>query len=620
MAAGHKRRLRRYVPFDLHSVVSTKAPPSLDSCLHSPEAGSLNNLAFSNVQVDRSALLESVFAHIKYKPPDQENNPLSDLPEFDAVTQYCRNAGQSVNLTAVVEREADRLIQMAEHPNDAIYFEGCKLDQFPSRISYQALSEAAEVLHVGVNITRIDNCLVLFEHFPAYSDPVFLERLQNTLQRELDDDPACFKKVDVDLCWALVDFVTAFLARFVTQAFESEFLRQRSLAVLARLSTKLKILCSDSKANAKSCLEEGLEIVSAEELRRLLSGAQPAGRPELGENILDGKGGQGYPPYESTPTTTGPRTRNGTLQRLFANRNKRKGVYFAEMQLFREAILHMVLLLFANLESSSKASGLPVDCFEITSLVYRTGFDQFPVLLGQDRDGEILASSSSDVLRISHAAWLLLGQSMKRIFSIARPPTGITLPVDGVTTTVQWDWEDQNTHLKNAFPAGSQMELGSTSEVVSAMVPLFCTQPPASKLLMSLLIVASTLNCSEGFLENLPREKFTAMVCLKTSNFNQRCERFTGDDAKSLPQSLMTQNYLSVLGSNQPLSRDEWRQKDRKGRDATMHTAEQRFKDWVTNIEGDRWTIDERAIIIQCPFMSSSGKPFAWFWSSVDWR
>ncbi|CAM1508687.1 Fc.00g055350.m01.CDS01 [Cosmosporella sp. VM-42] len=599
--SGQGRRSRRYAAFNLvPSAGRGRSTNDLDSRLS--DGGNDFPVA---VAVSRDKILDSVNAHKRYIPPGENNNPILDLPELDCANQYCTSTEQVGHLPALCEREIDRLLQITQNPSEPLLFKYTSLLCHPSKGMYQKLSDAAKALSLGVLLSELDNSLLTSHHFPKLFDKKRHERLQAVLQNNVDDDPNCFRNADSNLCWELLDFVTGTIARLVTQAFQTEFLQQRMLAILAKLSTKLKILSLRPKTAAELCLNTSSEAASAERLQRFLVRSQPLSQETPDDDGLDRKqDSSGGMPNQRLPTSV------EALQSVFEEGKQRKSVYFAENKLLRDDIFYLLGGFFANLQGSNPASGLPVDCFDMTSLVYRTGFDQFPVLLSQDRDTEILASSASDVVQISHTAFLMLGQTLKSIYEGPQPSITCTTHQECVPTVMQWDWYDEDRSNQRRFPVANSFELNSLTQVVSLAVLLVCTQPRTCRVLMGLFIAASSLNRAESLLESLPKKRFTAQVTLRTANFDQRYVRFSGDDAKPLSESLMTRSFLAPLSVSKRFSREEWEQMRAQDRQEILRKAAKKFNDLISDINSTKWTIDERAIIIQC-------RLYVYFWGLV---
>jgi hypothetical protein len=75
----------------------------------------------------------------------------------------------------------------------------------------------------------------------------------------------------------------------------------------------------------------------------------------------------------------------------------------------------------------SQLSGYGVDAFDICSLIYKSGFNNLPILIHQDWDGEICGTTARDFIRMSHAPFLMAHQVAKAI-NTSKPQTNPTIP------------------------------------------------------------------------------------------------------------------------------------------------------------------------------------------------
>lgn len=116
----------------------------------------------------------------------------------------------------------------------------------------------------------MDNSLRIFAHHDKYWEPKRHERIKHLIERGVENDLLYFNSADHNLCCELADLATAAVARLATQAFrESEYLQLHVIVILAKASTKLKVISARPKVNSQIALSAAAKAISTEQYRRL---------------------------------------------------------------------------------------------------------------------------------------------------------------------------------------------------------------------------------------------------------------------------------------------------------------------------------------------------------------
>ena len=357
-----------------------------------------------------------------------------------------------------------------------------------------------------------------------------------------------------------------------------------------KVTTKLKILCKDPKRYSERSLDNGRDVLAREDAKRVLKGLRRVTtEADMEDDDNDMVHVEEYRARESQFR------RMKTLQELFSSQgNPALQMYFVEMWFQRDPIQTLFMIIFSNLSGGNRYSGLSIDAFEISTLVYHTGFEGFPALLGQDR---ILASSASNSVRNSYTAFKILRQSTlaikKTLQSNVLTPSGGNENVRS-HTELGWEWEDKES--TDALDDG-RITLTQIREAVTFAVLLFCTQPPIATCLMQLRENFNFVNGSKVKHEDPPEADFEALYYMKTNAYEQEnAAAVIDNEVKSLSQSLMAHQKLLALGQGVEISTGKW--ENRIARREAVSKRVRRFKTLGKKIES--WTIDERAIVVSC--------------------
>jgi hypothetical protein len=528
------------------------------------------------------SIMEAICRHetdsLKGKTPPER------LPNFDDVTQYGASEEQEKKLWTL---EAERLLKVVECHEMPLEFDGEGILGESNEEGYQRLSDLGDQILCNFRVCLHDSQLLALEFCPDLCDVKAYRRLKRFLESRFDESPSeqqpkLLKVRNTEAYCALVDHITTVAARLVVHSAESKFWHTNCLAVLAKWATKLKYLSIDPVRFTTKSLDAGTEVGQKEiVLRHYRQMAQYGGTPDS----ADDDDGVRY-----MPSVTG-------RHEAFAPEEDRTTmIYFLNMVLLRECLSVPLQFVLSELRGS-KLSGFSVDAFEISSLVYGTGFTGYPTLLSQDRDGSLCASSLSFCVRNSYSALQILRQTIKSIKSrdyegkVLSKGTEMSLEN---RTTLRWEWNELD---EGREPEEDLLELSTMDDVVSVMIPLIFANAHSASLLTETIRLTSLMTDSDDSLEVAEEVKFTALYSLKTDSYEKQRPKSLTDDVRPLSRSLVAHERL--LGSDRTLNSSTQDWSSLPARSQMVVEAQASFQELDKKIKKE-WTIDQQSITIKC--------------------
>ncbi|KAF2248116.1 hypothetical protein BU26DRAFT_565530 [Trematosphaeria pertusa] len=569
--APRRHRLRLYPPRE-----NPPIPPAEVANVH---AGSVPELD-----------LEEVMKRVR----EHENHTIP--VDFDTIAQYGVSSSPAKTLW---EKEAKRLIELIRNPNQPLLYE----DKTYGSISVENLEKISEIgqkLTWNLMICQLDNSLIVLQFQKRFFNERIFSRAYSALERGIDRTPEVLNVKNVPQCHAMINLMTGTLARLTVQAVDNHNWHSRCVAALAKIATKLKVLCQDPKGFAIRSVSNARDVEAKEEAKIFLGlkpGVVDPGEQETTEDIASAE-----------PKDPGKsRNRLQEFGRFLAAReDDSTAAYIIEMLIPRDAIFSMASLLVSNLTESSH-SGLSVGAFEISTLVYKTGFERSAVVLTQDRDGEMIASSSRQILRNTLTAFKNLEETLMAVKgelppSVPPPPNRDQnqerqSPKDAVVE-VMWEWV--GTGKLASAPA---TKLTDTNHVVSLLLPACATHPKMGGTLVQLNRICNLTTSGEA-LRAVPEPDYTVIFTIKTKAYDKENKAAaSSDEVRPISSSLMARHGLFALAEGIDVSRkdqqEEWHRKDVREKLAQIESRRNKLRELNKEIENE-WQIDERAIVIGC--------------------
>lgn len=394
-------------------------------------------------------------------------------------------------------------------------------------------------------------------------------------ERRQPSNPRKLQQVaDPERYCAVVDHVTAVLARIATQRIRSSYWRTIVIAVLTMLSTKLKVVAIDLPANVDGCLSRCEELY--------LPGIdQDGGNARLGE-------WQFQRISDNDATTSRYSMENAAVGRWLTS------------------CLTQVLVELG----AKRPVHVPREKVDVCAMIFRSGADDLLTLMHQDRHGNIDGLCDALPLAFSGAAISMvmeLGKKMKKQQPSTKtpPPRGETAinasrPYVLLEASTERMLDDGGIELET-----TSIKLVDIASLVTLLVPLSLGKASLAHEFKRTLQAISAL---AAFGDVVPiATDFTALVQLSSEGsagngpgisrekevLNSYPDMVT---VKPLSQSGLARRRLHLLD---PDAMDLPFCVSQEVVKSHMKAAKERLKD--LNRKTEEWAIDGEAVIVQCP-------------------
>ncbi|KAK4466127.1 hypothetical protein QBC42DRAFT_302934 [Cladorrhinum samala] len=529
----------------------------------------------------------------KLKPYQLPGAKLQPQLELDSLAGYGVDARDAA---ALRRAEAERFLEVIQDPQSPIPMPLIGKRDLQSvcigDVCYRRLSSMSQTIATALSLCLLDNECVNMKHCRPISSR---ERLEKYVQRadiaageefeatknkeeaeEQEEDPR-------ESIFALVDYITAILARLISQTADGEFWLLNTLAALVARTAKIKFLLVDIAENALVAANMGREVLehSAEQNAHGDASKKADFDEEeceealriINANQLDGLASE----------------QEASVASFCVNQNKyRSGLNNALRYTLNS-------LRFMNL------SGLPATTYEMCLLVYDIGFEDFKTVLFQDRDLEYSASSDRDVLNTTQSAIIILNQILRQL-QAGKP----TRPIqDDDRTVVEWVYEELPDHDTTDTGKPSKLEtqaipLDSMADVVTVMVPLAFTSP----ILLAGLTKFRTMMALTGGVRDVVRSfqegQFGTYCRLYTREFDQEAQ---GREILRLSQAFSRRTFsrCRLVDRMEDASARLFRKRE-ENQDPNEQLDFDSLEKELTrcSVKMNKWLIDENSVTVAC--------------------
>lgn len=513
--------------------------------------------------------------------------PQRTLPDFDGLSSY-------IIVNKVHEKlwgmETERLLDIVKNPEKPLQFSSDTLFSGNDEDGYRELSKACQKIQTAVSICLLDNETINSEHCGQLSNKDKLSKLikQATLKQNTTKDEAsgnCSNSRDdmiLDATFCLVNYISAVLARLISQTSPGEYWQCNVLSVLIKRVAKIKVLLSDLHAHSAVAVRAG--VAALDKVRN----AGPVPQSVLDEEeeceellrLLDANEKEGLASLEE----------------------KRVASYCIEQNRFQTGINAFLNFMLVSMRFTNR-SGLPATTFELCAVVYETGFEGFKSLLFQDRDLEYSATSDLDTLNTAHSAFSILSQTvfhLKEAQESNGPPTRKPFKLE---TYVEWAYLGsensdgvEHSDVDLAYRKKGPIRLQTMEEVVTVMVPLFATCPIFVSNLTKFRNMMALSGRIRDDVQPFEEGNFNAFFRMYTSDFDKTMgQRDVLRLSEALELGFFSRSSLTsgsvVPGFTNP---------DRSIDDQNTKAAQDLHKLDGLIKEMDQWVIDEKSVVIQC--------------------
>lgn len=393
--------------------------------------------------------------------------------------------------------------------------------------------------------------------------------------------------------YAFVDHLTAVLARVATHCIHSSYWRAAVLAVLAKLSTKLKIVAIDLPGSIDSCLRRNGGPL------RLGGRFYDDGPNEAAAAAVEWQ----FPPIDD----------NDTVASRYSVENSVVGRWLQDC-------LAQMLVELSGARGGGRHQPLHFQEAEVdvSVLVFRAGANAVPTLVQQDRQGNVGGASERLGLVLTREAMELAigvgGQLGRTVQQQQLAETAVCPPGEVRLDVCVERWGEGELDGHEIGVERRVVAITDAAGVVTVLVPLALAQPALGREFRMLLQEMSALNAFGEL--SPPALDFTALISLRSGQPPRTDSEDSGDplrmpkspsraeeqsrpDAVPLSRSLLARNRLhSLLRSSTNDFRSSF--------SASEEAATQTIRDATRSLDTIRdasstWVIEETAVIVKCP-------------------
>lgn len=299
------------------------------------------------------------------------------FPEFDSLGSYVTSA-EGETTRNLWHDEAGRLLHFAKDPEILLRFSNQKFFKEGDEKGYNDLSRLSERIMRAISICLLDNECINIEYCSKLSSRDKLSKLIQQVsvgQTSEDETDDC-----LDAMYSLIDYISAVLARLITQTATGDYWQTNLLGVLAKHITKIKVLLLDMRTN--------VEIVVRASEAALDKSHSSSG---VSLSALDDE-----EDCEEALRIINANRKEG----LTSAEEAEVGSYCVNQTKFRSGINQALRYILLSLRCLDR-SGLPATEYEICAVVYETGFEGFKVRLSDSLPQKSLKEFTASPLLMS---------------------------------------------------------------------------------------------------------------------------------------------------------------------------------------------------------------------------
>ncbi|KAK4149526.1 hypothetical protein C8A00DRAFT_37878 [Chaetomidium leptoderma] len=583
--------------------------------------------------VTDAEILQYVNMHQKFRLPGVEGIEITDLPSFDEFTQYGSVTEEAQS--GLWTKEVSRLVNVITS-KDALNFQGSQDLAIDSIKAHETFTNLADRFLQALSIVSYDGECLAAEHEPGLCQLESLRRSHVTLgyicnkeeedDANKDDDWPATRLEDI---FAFIDYCTAVLARILYAQASSKEVAHRLLSHLAKISAKAKVVSVSPEECARLSIDSG---ISENELVALRRRENPLGGPDPSQGPAAAPGLDAAANVAGTPGRGGDSAfgRGVLAERLdmISKKGALRHLYFAQCGIFRFGMIEVLMNLILRVRGDSRLVRVSYSSYEISAIVYTTGFGSFQTLVFQDRDNNLNGISERTLVNSARHAFGQLDATVRHIKEASTRTAAESEKGDeeSIGTQITWAYVVDNDSEPNQESSSvdllvqERVQLGSMSNAISVIVPLLFASPKLvghmDTMLEDIVARAHYLELQQGpdrKHTSSPSTRYTASFCLDTREHRAVQARCGEKDSKSLSNSLIRRNgLLSGRGITQ-IGRVNTFAGDWSGRDSEeqRRAAEERqaalsqIKKHQAELEAaskimKTWVLEEKGVMVQC--------------------
>ncbi|KAK3494181.1 uncharacterized protein B0T23DRAFT_334842 [Neurospora hispaniola] len=494
----HLSKLRHFRRKSTNIIPSTSSPSSAPSSAPSPGAQQTPDVPKpkmeppGRISISEADVLNDLRTHKGFGIPSiAPGLMVTDLPNFDDVTPY--GVAEQVQ-EELWELEAKRLVK-AVTQEESLLFEGSDDMAIDSKKSYAVLAVLGDRMMQCLHISTYDGESLLAQHYEMRCDKSKMQRYKLFLSylTDVEDDATESQKND-DIkandedFFKFVDYCTSVSARLLCSAVEGRFFHASILAQMARLCTKVKVLSADLKKYAQVSLDNA-EADNEIPLPKQRGIREHQGGPDLSEAGLFNTGG-----IDRFISRLEAQNRN--LMEPLEPMSKKKALrikYYEKCDAYRIALTKMLEHMAIHLRGTNKLTQTFPTSYEITQMIYETGFERSQTMVFQDEENDFVGTSDPVVVNYCRNGIHLLNQTLNHLFHNGMisqcppdPPSPRPTVLDdnsSIRTTISWDYSpDRDEDPLQKLPSTPAQprrlaKVESMSNIITIIVPLLLAHP-----------------------------------------------------------------------------------------------------------------------------------------------
>lgn len=503
------------------SVISSflqRALPREQQFQQGPAIPSPRMLPSDPITINKTDVVNELMIHKEFCMPwIAPGVEVTNLPSFDDVTNYgVKEETQYELWNLEAQALVDDVIQ-----KEPLRFQGSSDLAVDSKESYALLAIVADQLMQCLHIYNHDSETLLAKHHEPLCDKLELQKCKTLLgylsekggvlkdntaedsDRNSEDD-AFIDDSDADLeddleddfgetlgtgnfagnlddFFNFVDYCTSVLARNLCSAVDGKYVQVYILAQMARIRTKVKVVSANPRKYARISLNKAAE------------GTKPLNPVEPQDTQ------EGNPDMSRIFQRFGIRPHGAETGQLEeeSKKNELRITYFEKCNTYRRTLTRMLGEIVGHLRGNNKLTQTFPTFYEISAVVYQTGFESLCTLVSQDEGNGFTGTSDAVTVNYCHNAAYMLNQTLMHLYKTGKltpssarvnpPSAGPDVPVDGssIGTIIYWEYTtgsepaslvaNSTSNLGSGFvpsPKRSFVSVNTMSDVITMVVPL----------------------------------------------------------------------------------------------------------------------------------------------------
>ncbi|GAP90246.1 hypothetical protein SAMD00023353_4201030 [Rosellinia necatrix] len=526
------------------------------------------------------------------------------FPEFDSLDAYHVDSATAKGLR---RDEAARLVEVITDPTQPVLLgdSGSLASLQGDDPGYLQLSRISKNISTALSLCLLDNECINVRSCPRIANR---ERLQNMVQQAhvaanvgtSDTQRSGCHPIDrLKATFALIDYISAVLARLVSQTASGPFWVTNVIAILAARVAKMKYLLVDLGDSASTAAERGEDTLEESQAAGGFSTTLEDEEEECEEalRIIDAN----------------------TKEGLTSEDEAAVGSYCVNQNKYRSGINAAMKYILLSLRLMNR-SGLPPTTYEMCVIVYEIGFEGFKTVLFQDRDLEYSASSDRGVLNTAHAALCMLDQILRKLDKLQKLDKRQTAQASGVgydpefQTCVEWAYQDRPAGAQSSLVGGidyvelsgskKELRLRHLEDIVTVMVPMIVTSP----ILLSNFTSFRTMMALTGGVQDVvtpfQEGQFGAFCRLYTSRFDvEATKREILRLSKAFDEQRFSRCKLLSKEGEDAWGDGTWNAQTEDTRCASKMVQE-RLDEYCVDMQD--WVVDESSVTVSNRFYVAS--------------